>query len=161
MSLRRRSAAPPAQAMSFTNRSSKDQYCAVTTVSSDKWIWAFCLAFRVVNSLLVQTYFNPDEHWQTLEVAHNITFGYPSIRSFIQLFLDSLLWNWHLVLFFLSRYGHLTWEWKKGIRSYLHPLLFALLYKVMGFLHLDTPWLMVLDQISLFLYAPSNVMVWF
>lgn len=114
MSLRRRSAAPPAQAMSFTNRSSKDQYCAVTTVSSDKWIWAFCLAFRVVNSLLVQTYFNPDEHWQTLEVAHNITFGY----------------------------GHLTWEWKKGIRSYLHPLLFALLYKVMGFLHLDTPWLM-------------------
>ncbi len=23
------------------------------------------------------------------------------------------------------RYGHLTWEWGAGIRSYLHPLLFA------------------------------------
>ena len=23
------------------------------------------------------------------------------------------------------RYGHLTWEWGAGIRSYVHPLLFA------------------------------------
>lgn len=35
----------------------------------------FCLAVRMANSLLVQTYFNPDEHWQALEVAHNIAFG--------------------------------------------------------------------------------------
>ena len=39
-------------------------------------VFAFCLAFRVANALLVQTYFNPDEHWQALEVAHRITFGY-------------------------------------------------------------------------------------
>ncbi|KAM0952550.1 putative hexosyltransferase [Dioscorea sansibarensis] len=114
MSLRRRSVVAPAQALSLTDQSSKDQCLAIKSISSDKWIWAFCLAFRVVNSLLVQTYFNPDEHWQALEVAHSITFGY----------------------------GHLTWEWKKGIRSYLHPVVFALLYRVMGFLHLDTPWLM-------------------
>ncbi|KAK9928421.1 hypothetical protein M0R45_025557 [Rubus argutus] len=84
-------------------------------LGSPKKVYALCLAFRIANSLLVQTYFNPDEHWQTLEVAHHITFGY----------------------------GHLTWEWKKGIRSYLHPLLFALLYKVLALLGLDTPWLMV------------------
>lgn len=42
------------------------------------------------------------------------------------------------------RYGHLTWEWKKGIRSYLHPVIFAALYKVLAFLRLDTPWFMVL-----------------
>ncbi|KAA8522802.1 hypothetical protein F0562_009225 [Nyssa sinensis] len=69
----------------------------------------------MANSLLVQTYFNPDEYWQTLEVAHRIPFGY----------------------------GHLTWEWKKGLRSYLHPLLFALLYKVLALLHLDSPWFMM------------------
>ncbi|KAJ3693913.1 hypothetical protein LUZ60_009393 [Juncus effusus] len=84
--------------------------------SSDPWgeekrVWLFCLVFRVINGLMVQTYFNPDEHWQGLEVAHRITFGY----------------------------GHLTWEWKEGIRSYLHPLIFSLLYKILAILHLDTP----------------------
>lgn len=43
---------------------------------STKNIFIICLVFRVVNSLFVQTYFNPDEHWQALEVAHRITFGY-------------------------------------------------------------------------------------
>ncbi|GJT64865.1 GPI mannosyltransferase 3 [Tanacetum coccineum] len=69
----------------------------------------------MANSLFVQTYFNPDEHWQALEVAHRIAFGY----------------------------GHLTWEWTKGIRSYLHPMLFAVLYKVLSILHLDTPLFMI------------------
>lgn len=38
-------------------------------------IFLLCLVTRVINSLFVKTYFNPDEHWQTLEVAHRITFG--------------------------------------------------------------------------------------
>lgn len=38
-------------------------------------IFLLCLAFRVVNALLIQTYFNPDEHWQSLEVAHRTVFG--------------------------------------------------------------------------------------
>ncbi|KAG7972425.1 hypothetical protein I3843_07G183100 [Carya illinoinensis] len=88
-------------------------------LSSTRRVFALCLAFRVVNALLVQTYFNPDEHWQALEVAHRIVFGY----------------------------GHLTWEWKKGIRSYLHPLLFAVLYKVLTLLGLDSPWFMVITLI--------------
>ncbi|KAL5698373.1 hypothetical protein ACHQM5_029422 [Ranunculus cassubicifolius] len=67
----------------------------------------------MVNALLVQTYFNPDEHWQALEVAQ-IAYGYV----------------------------HLTWEWSKGIHSYLHPMVFVLLYKLIGFFHLDSPLLM-------------------
>ncbi|CAA0836061.1 Alg9-like mannosyltransferase family [Striga hermonthica] len=78
-------------------------------------IFIFCLVTRIINSLLVQTYFNPDEHWQALEVAHRIAFGY----------------------------GHLTWEWNKGIRSYLHPTLFAALYKVLALSHLDLSWFMI------------------
>lgn len=42
---------------------------------SDNKVFLLCLAIRLVNALLVQTYFNPDEHWQALEVAHKITFG--------------------------------------------------------------------------------------
>lgn len=38
-------------------------------------IFLFCLVTRIINSLLVQTYFNPDEHWQALEIAHRIAFG--------------------------------------------------------------------------------------
>ncbi|KAL6534745.1 Mannosyltransferase aptg1 [Orobanche gracilis] len=78
-------------------------------------IFIICLITRIINSLLVQTYFNPDEHWQGLEVAHRIAFGY----------------------------GHLTWEWKMGIRSYLHPVLFAALYKVLAFFRLDFTWCMI------------------
>ncbi|KAK4431922.1 GPI mannosyltransferase 3 [Sesamum alatum] len=86
-----------------------------TSSSAPHKVFTICLVTRIINSLLVQTYFNPDEHWQALEVAHRIAFGY----------------------------GHLTWEWKKGIRSYLHPILFAALYKALAFLRLDSPWFMV------------------
>ncbi|XP_066366923.1 mannosyltransferase APTG1-like [Miscanthus floridulus] len=85
-------------------------------LGSDRRVLALALAFRAVNALLVRTYFNPDEHWQCLEVAHRVAFGY----------------------------GHLTWEWKRGLRSYLHPLIFAALYKILALLHLDTPWVMVM-----------------
>ncbi|KAK9274821.1 hypothetical protein L1049_022073 [Liquidambar formosana] len=108
--------------------------------SSSRRLFGLCLAMRMANSLLVQTYFNPDEHWQALEVAHNITFGY----------------------------GDSTWEWKKGIRSYSHPMVFALLYKVLAFFHLDTPWFMMkaprlLQSIfstvgDLYLYKLSDVL---
>uniref|UniRef100_A0A1J3EZU7 Mannosyltransferase n=2 Tax=Noccaea caerulescens TaxID=107243 RepID=A0A1J3EZU7_NOCCA len=83
-------------------------------IRSPRRIFFFCLAFRVVNALLIQTYFNPDEHWQSLEVAHRNVFGY----------------------------GYLTWEWKRGIRSYLHPMVFAFLYKVLQVTGLDTPYVM-------------------
>lgn len=44
-------------------------------IRSSRRIFLFCLAFRVVNALLIQTYFNPDEHWQSLEVSHRTVFG--------------------------------------------------------------------------------------
>lgn len=66
--------------------------------------------FRAANSLLVRTFFSPDEYWQALEVGHRITFGY----------------------------GYLTWEWGTvGLRSVLHPALFAGLYKLLAILGLE------------------------
>ncbi|KAG6541769.1 hypothetical protein Mapa_016781 [Marchantia paleacea] len=83
-------------------------------LADERWVWKVCLLARLLNALLVRTYFNPDEHWQSLEVAHRMVFGY----------------------------GHLTWEWDRGIRSYVHPLIFAALYKVLAITGLDTPWFM-------------------
>ena len=75
------------------------------------------LLFRIFNALLVTTYFDPDEYWQSyssfsfyrLEVAHRIVFGN----------------------------GHLTWEWNHAIRGVAHPYLFAAVYWVLRALHLE------------------------
>lgn len=42
-----------------------------------------------------------------------------------------------------STYGHLTWEWREAIRGYTHPLVFAVLYKVLALVNLDWPLLLV------------------
>ncbi|KAK9824054.1 hypothetical protein WJX72_007382 [[Myrmecia] bisecta] len=75
-------------------------------------LYAVCIGWRLLNALLIRTAFNPDEYWQSLEVAHRLAFGY----------------------------GHLTWEWAAGLRGYAHPLLFAALYKALALLHLDSAW---------------------
>ncbi|KAI9031162.1 Alg9-like mannosyltransferase family-domain-containing protein [Hyaloraphidium curvatum] len=72
-------------------------------------LWLLVLLFRVCNSLSIATFFQPDEYWQSLEVAH------------VQVF----------------RYGYLTWEWRERIRSFVHPSLYAALFHVLKVLQLD------------------------
>mmetsp|Transcript_14095 Transcript_14095/g.19448 ORF Transcript_14095/g.19448 Transcript_14095/m.19448 type:complete len:112 (+) Transcript_14095:103-438(+) len=76
----------------------------------------FCLVlWRLLNALLLRTYFTPDEHWQSLEVASKLVFGE----------------------------GVLTWEWQEGarIRGFTHPLIFAALYWVLKVTGWDTTWM--------------------
>ncbi|XP_061670107.1 GPI mannosyltransferase 3-like isoform X1 [Syngnathoides biaculeatus] len=75
----------------------------------------FSVVFRVVNCFLVQSSFVPDEYWQSVEVAHHMAFNY----------------------------GHLTWEWKKGIRGFTYPLFFAAIYKILHWIHCDSVHLLV------------------
>ncbi|SMN19221.1 similar to Saccharomyces cerevisiae YGL142C GPI10 Integral membrane protein involved in glycosylphosphatidylinositol (GPI) anchor synthesis [Maudiozyma saulgeensis] len=72
--------------------------------------------WRVINALSVNTFFQADEFWQSLEPAHVKAFGY----------------------------GELTWEWKLGIRGYVFPFLFELCYRLikcitwtLGYLNVD------------------------
>ena len=62
------------------------------------------ILFRLSNAILCKTSFDPDEYWQALEVAHRRTFGY----------------------------GYLTWEWHTQLRSYMFPLMFECLYRVLS-----------------------------
>lgn len=69
----------------------------------------YLVAFRILNALLCTTFFQPDEFFQSLEVAHRLVFGY----------------------------GWQTWEWRQetAIRSPLHAMLFVPAYwlvKVLG-----------------------------
>lgn len=83
-------------------------------------LFLYLFSFRLVCALLLQTYFSPDEYWQSLEVAHSMVFGY----------------------------GHLTWEWREKIRGILHPLIFAILYKVLKIFSLDYPLVIVIKNIT-------------
>ena len=46
-------------------------------MSSDKTIFLGLLVIRLVNAMLIQTSFVPDEFWQSVEVAHKMVFEYP------------------------------------------------------------------------------------
>ncbi|MCO5594686.1 hypothetical protein L7F22_048719 [Adiantum nelumboides] len=84
-------------------------------------LFVWLLAFRALVSLATsRAAFAPDEHWQSLEVAHRIVFGY----------------------------GYQTWEWRDNrttpsawsdgpIRTVLYPALFVPVYAVLKWTALD------------------------
>lgn len=80
------------------------------------------LSVRVLMAFLSWCYFAPDEQWQCTEIAHKLVFGY----------------------------GYKTWEWSEGIRSYVHPLMFAWILQVLKWLHIDTPYLVMICKYDLY-----------
>ncbi|KAK7861953.1 hypothetical protein R5R35_006322 [Gryllus longicercus] len=74
------------------------------------------ILIHIASLFIIQTAFVPDEYWQSLEVAHNIVF----------------------------HYGNITWEWQEGLRSYIYPSIFAVLYKVLQFFEMDTLHMMIM-----------------
>lgn len=68
----------------------------------------FC--FHLGNACLRTTYHDPDEYWQSLEVAHAWVFGY----------------------------GGVTWEWRHGIRSSLFIWIWIAMFKFLQFTGLDS-----------------------
>ncbi|XP_066272298.1 GPI mannosyltransferase 3-like [Branchiostoma lanceolatum] len=82
----------------------------------DGQLFLMLLTVRLLNAAVVQTAHVPDEYWQSLEVAHNMVFGY----------------------------GYLTWEWQAGLRGFTYPLVFAALYKILAVFRLDSVTLLVL-----------------
>lgn len=81
-------------------------------------VFAVFLVLRILSVFVVKTWYVPDEYWQSLEVAHKLTFGY----------------------------GYLTWEWTKGIRSYIYPLFIAAVYQILA--------LFGIDQVEYLILAP-------
>lgn len=96
----------------------------------DAPLFLLVVLFRCLNSLLVQTFFDPDEYWQSLEVAHHVVFGYAPVGPLDEPGPADLNGDYF-------RYGALTWEWRAAIRSFLHPSIFAVLYKLLSVLRLD------------------------
>ncbi|GAA5847198.1 hypothetical protein JCM3766R1_001831 [Sporobolomyces carnicolor] len=106
------------------------------------------LAFRLVNAFASRAFFQPDEYWQSLEVAHAWVFGY----------------------------GYKTWEWRStvtsassewtallndggrgGIRSPSSVVPTACVFKLLRMLDLDSKgeWLVVTPRILQAVFAAS------
>jgi len=64
----------------------------------------FLILYRLGNAFTTRTFFQPDEYFQSLEPAWQLAFG-----------LDSGAW--------------ITWEWREQLRSSMHPILFAAVYR--------------------------------
>jgi len=91
--------------------------CSCASGGACLHVFLLFMLYRWLNGLLVWTYFDPDEYWQSLEIAHKQVFGY----------------------------GYTTWEWQPAsmLRGFFHPLVFAVLYKILQLLRLDTPYALV------------------
>ena len=44
-------------------------------MSSQKTLFWSLVVFRLLNALMIQTSYVPDEYWQSIEVAHRMAFG--------------------------------------------------------------------------------------
>ena len=85
-------------------------------------VFYLLLAFRICNALLIRTFFQPDEYFQSLEPAWDIAFG-PSSGAWI---------TW--VRLARTAVNIVTnrsiQEWRERLRSSLHPFLFAAVYRM-------------------------------
>jgi len=84
---------------------------AILEALTEKQLFVVVLLLRLTSACLMKTYFVPDETWQSTEVAHKLVFGY----------------------------GFMTWEWIVGLRTYMHPLMFAFLFHCLKAAGLDNP----------------------
>jgi GPI mannosyltransferase 3 len=60
--------------------------------------------YRILNSILLSTFFDPDEYWQLYEPAFH--------------------------LFTNGKLGYLTWEWREGVRSWIYPAFISYLWRL-------------------------------
>lgn len=69
------------------------------------WLLLALVVFRILNAVSISTFFNPDEYWQSLEIAHAAVFGYVEIicQSFIKKIKHiSVLHFWQLWVYYLG-----------------------------------------------------------
>ena len=54
-------------------------------LTNDWILFLGLLSFRTINALMIQTSYVPDEYWQSVEVAHNMAYGYVLVHRVEQM----------------------------------------------------------------------------
>lgn len=106
----RKGRVPP---LRIKRRSSTPDNTQVTL--QDRRILLGLLCIRIFNALTINTFFQPDEYYQSLEPAWKLVFGY----------------------------GETTWEWTERIRGFLYPSVFAIVWAVLKAIGIREPDILV------------------
>lgn len=114
---------------------------------------------RILNTFFIQSYFEADEFWQTLEPAYCAAFLPGEACS-------GFTWEWkrRSALEVASFGGFIMHSMLGPVRSYLSVLPAYFLYRVASILRIDTAWLvargpMILNAITV--AAPTDWCVWY
>ncbi|ODV63430.1 putative glycosylphosphatidylinositol-alpha 1,2 mannosyltransferase [Ascoidea rubescens DSM 1968] len=79
----------------------------------------YLITLRIINAFTINTFFQPDEYFQSLEPAH----------------------------FFVYGYGELTWEWLTELRNFNYPFIYSLLYQLSEFFDLGYTGVYILPKL--------------
>lgn len=106
--------------MSEQTQSSEKEEKSIQSIHMPKGIVIpYLVIIRIINAFTINTFFQADEYWQSLEPAHQLVYGY----------------------------GYLTWEWRTGLRSFLHPLIFSILFQIAEFTGLGDVGVLLLPKV--------------
>lgn len=146
----------PSKSLNSKKAAAETKAGASGSFTSFMLVFFLCCVLRIANTFLVQSYFDPDEFWQTMEPAYCQAFnGRPDCPGY-------------------------TWEWTRRpppstegfieqsllgpARSYISVLPTYLFYDVLKRFEVDTTWLvsrgpMILAAVTV--AAPTDLAVWY
>lgn len=136
-------------------QASDDATASGTTMTYALLLYLALCVFRIANALLIQTQFDPDEYWQTLEPAYCEVFPERSC---------AYTWEW------TRRASDDTERWmqplKGPIRSYLSVLPTHVLYVLVRRFNLDELYSWIIPRGPVLLHAvlvaaPTDLAIWY
>jgi hypothetical protein len=122
-------------------------------------VYLYLCVFRVLNALLIQSQFDPDEYWQNLEPAYCKVFSPGKLCK-------GYTWEWMRrpsSIEFDSVASWFSQALEGPVRSYASVLPTYLFYKLLRDFHLDTTWLVSRGPVILHAFivaAPTDLSVW-
>ena len=148
----------------------------ISNLSPFKLFLYICI-FRILNALLIQTQFDPDEYWQTLEPAYCQAFGSPDNHENAHDSCQGLTWEWKRravrdqasskdINGTSAMSTVVVWmdECMQGpVRSYASVLPTYLFYVALRSLDLDTTWMVAKGPLVLhavLVAAPTDFAIW-
>ena len=130
-------------------------------------LFLYICGFRILNALLLQTQFDPDEYWQNLEPAYCRVFGDDAAARSQSSSCEGLTWEWKRrpeSYDFSSPQEFVNMVMQGPVRSYASILPTLCFYKLIQYLQVDSSWMVSKGPMlvnSILVAAPTDWSVWY